>query len=52
MTGNLIEKPLVIKNVVKAYTEIKHAPASHAHSEVDLCDYGDFDTLDEIIVGM
>ena len=52
LTKNLIETPLVFKDVFKAYTEIEHAPPSHGHSEVDLDDYGEFDALDEIIMGM
>ena len=49
---NFIENPLFFKNVVKEYAEIKHAPASQAHSEVDLDGYDEFNALDEIIVGM
>ena len=52
MMENLIEKSLVSKDVINAYMEIKQAPVSHENSGVDLDDYGEFDALDEILVGM
>ena len=52
MAKSLIETPLFFKDIVKEYTEIRHAPASHDYSEADLGDYDDFDAFDEIIVGM
>ena len=52
MAKNFIETPIFFVDIIKEYTEIKHVPASHPHSEVDLDGYDKSDALDKIIVGM